>query len=141
MSIAANKALVREFEAHINAHDLDAAIALLSPEFVDHTPGIGLPTGLEGVRAFFTMQFVGLPDNRRQSADLIAEGDRVVHRLNGEGTHLGMLLGMPPTGRRITWSCIDIWRIEDGRLAEHWVEADMLGLMQQIGLVPPPQTA
>ena len=140
MSIAANKALVREFEAHINAHDLDAAIALLSPEFVDHTPGIGLPTGLEGVRAFFTMQFVGLPDNRRQSADLIAEGDRVVHRLNGEGTHLGMLLGMPPTGRRITWSCIDIWRIEDGRLAEHWVEADMLGLMQQIGLVPPPQT-
>ena len=141
MSIAANKALVREFEAHINAHDLDAAIALLSPDFVDHTPGIGLPTGLEGVRAFFTMQFVGLPDNRRQSADLIAEGDRVVHRLNGEGTHLGMLLGMPPTGRRITWSCIDIWRIEDGRLAEHWVEADMLGLMQQIGLVPPPQTA
>ena len=141
MSIAANKALVREFEAHINAHDLDAAIALLSPDFVDHTPGIGLPTGLEGVRAFFTMQFVGLPDNRRQSADLIAEGDRVVHRLNGQGTHLGMLLGMPPTGRRITWSCIDIWRVEDGRLAEHWVEADMLGLMQQIGLVPPPQTA
>ena len=139
MSIDANKDLVRAFEAHINARELDEAIALLSPDFVDHTPGVGLPSGIDGVRAFFTMQYTGLPDNHRQSMEMIGEGDKVVHRLSGEGTHEGMLLGMPPTGRRVTWSCIDIWRVEDGRLVEHWVEADMLGLMQQIGLVPPPR--
>ncbi len=139
MSIDTNKDLVRAFEAHINARELDEAIALLSPDFVDHTPGVGLPSGIDGVRAFFTMQYTGLPDNHRQSMEMIGEGDKVVHRLSGEGTHEGMLLGMPPTGRRVTWSCIDIWRVEDGRLVEHWVEADMLGLMQQIGLVPPPR--
>ena len=139
MSIDTNKDLVRAFEAHINARELDEAIALLSPDFVDHTPGVGLPSGIDGVRAFFTMQYTGLPDNHRRSMEMIGEGDKVVHRLSGEGTHEGMLLGMPPTGRRVTWSCIDIWRVEDGRLVEHWVEADMLGLMQQIGLVPPPR--
>jgi steroid delta-isomerase-like uncharacterized protein len=141
MSAEQNKALVREFEDRVNARNLDAAMTLFSPEFVDHTPAVGLPSGLEGVRAFFLMQFAGLPDNHRQSMDMIAEGNKVVHRLSGEGTHQGMLLGMPPTGKRVKWSCIDIWRIEDGRLAEHWVEADMLGLMQQIGLVPPPAAA
>lgn len=141
MSLETNKALVRAFETHINAHELDEAIALLSPDFVDHTPGVGLPSGLDGVRAFFMMQYAGLPDNHRQSMEMIAEGDKVVHRLSGEGAHQGLLLGAPPTGKRVTWSCIDIWRVEDGRLAEHWVEADMLGLMQQIGLVPPPRPA
>lgn len=57
MSIETNKALIREWEAHINARQLDAALALLRPDFVDHTPPSGLPPGVEGVRRFFTMQF------------------------------------------------------------------------------------
>ena len=138
MTIEQNKALVRKFEDFINAKDLDAALALFSPDFVDHTPPVGLPPGIEGVRMFFTMQFAAFPDSHTTSLDMIAEGDKVVHRMNGAGTHQGMFLGMAPTGKHITWSFIDIWRVAGGKLAEHWVEADMLGMMQQLGLMPPP---
>lgn len=58
--------------------------------------------------------------------------------MRGAGTHQGTFLGVPATGRHVTWSFIDIWRIVDGKLAEHWVEADILGMMQQMGLLPPP---
>jgi steroid delta-isomerase-like uncharacterized protein len=138
MTLEANKALVRQFEHFINTQDLDSALALLSPNFVDHTPAVGLPSGIEGVRAFFTMQFAAFPDSQIQSLDMIAEGDKVVHRMSGTGTQKGVFLGIPPTGKRVTWSFIDIWRIANGKIAEHWVEADMMGMMQQLGLVPPP---
>lgn len=138
MLIESNKALVRKFADFINARDLDAALALLNPDFVDHTPSVGLPSGIEGVRAFFNMQFAAFPDGQLASEDMIAEGDKVVHRMSGEGTHQGEFLGIPPTGRYVTWSFIDIWRIADGLLVEHWVEADMMDMMQQLGLVPPP---
>lgn len=138
MTIEQNKTLIRTFTDLINAKELDNALALLNPAFVDHTPQIGLPTGIEGARMFFTMQFAAFPDGKIASLDMIAEGDKVVHRMSGEGTHQGMFLGVRPTGKHVTWTFIDIWRIEDGKLAEHWVEADMMGVMQQLGMVPPP---
>lgn len=138
MSIEQNKALIHKFAALINTQDLDAALALLSPHFVDHTPPAGLPSGIAGVRMFFTMQFTAFPDGHTTSLDMIAEGDKVVHRMSGEGSHLGLFLGIPPTGKHVRWSFIDIWRVADGKLVEHWVESDMLGMMQQLGLLPPP---
>jgi steroid delta-isomerase-like uncharacterized protein len=138
MTTEQNKALVRKFADFINAQDLDAALTLFSPDFVDHTPPVGLPPGIEGVRMFFTMQFAAFPDGHSTALDMIAEGDKVVCRMSGEGTHQGMFLGMSATGKHVTWSFIDIWRIANGKLAEHWVEADMMGMMQQLGLLPPP---
>ncbi len=49
-------------------------------------------------------------------------------------------MGIPPAGKHVSWTYIDIWRIADGRLAEHWAEADVFGLMQQLGMIPPPST-
>ena len=138
MTTEQNKAVIRKFAELINAKNLDAALALFSPDFIDHTPQVGLPSGIEGVRMFFNMQFAAFPDGYVTSLDMIAEGDKVVHRMSGEGTHQGIFLGIPPTGKRVTWSFIEIWRIVDGKLAEHWVEADMMGMMQQLGLIPPP---
>lgn len=76
MSTKQNKALIRKFEDLINARELDTALTLFSPDFVDHTPAVGLPSGIEGVRAFFLMQFTAFPDNDRRSLDMIAEGDK-----------------------------------------------------------------
>ncbi len=139
MSVVQNKALVQEFANLVNARNLDAAVTLLSPDFVDRTPQAGLPSGVEGVRLFYGMLFAAFPDGTTTSQDMIAEGDKVAHRMSGEGTHQGAYLGVPPTGRHVTWSSIDIWRIVDGKLAEHWMEADRLGMMQQLGLIPPPR--
>lgn len=141
MSTEQNKALIQKLENLLNARDLDTALTLFSPNYVDHTPSIGLPPGLEGVRAFHTMMFAAFPDRHVTSQDMIAEDDRVVHRLSGELTHQGAFMGMPPTGKHITWSCIDIWRIEDGKIVEHWVEANMLDMMQQLGMIPSLPTA
>ena len=138
MSVEENKALVQEFEDLINAKDLETALILFSTDYVDHTPSIGLPPGIEGARAFHSMQIAAFPDRRTTSLDMIAEGDKVVHRLVGECTHQGEFMGISPTGKRITWSCIDIWRIVHGKIVEHWVEADMMSLMQQLGVLPPP---
>jgi steroid delta-isomerase-like uncharacterized protein len=136
MSTEQNKALVQKFEELINTKDIDTALTLFSSDYVDHTPSVGLPPGIEGVRAFHSMMFAAFPDRHVTSSEMIAEDDKVVHRLRGELTHKGAFMGMPPTGKRIHWSCIDIWRIADGKIVEHWVEVDMLGMMQQLGLIP-----
>jgi predicted ester cyclase len=73
--------------------------------------------------------------------DLVAEGDRVVERLSIHGTHKGMFMGAAPTGRHVTWGFINIYRIANGKVVDLWSEGDHLGLMQQVGLIPPPQPA
>lgn len=85
------------------------------------------------------MLLSAFPDLMVTVEDLIAEGDRVVDRLKLEGTHRGVFLGAPPTERCVTWAFINIYRIENGKVADLWGEGDHLGLMQQIGLIPPPQ--
>lgn len=68
--------------------------------------------------------------------DLVAEGDLVAVRFTARGVHQGAFMGLPATGKSITMTGIEIFRIEDGRIAELWGEADLLGLMQQLGIVP-----
>ncbi len=138
MSIEQNKAIVRHYTELTNARDLGGAFAYVGPGFVDHAARPGMPTGIEGARMFFNMLFTAFPDLRATIDDLIAEGDKVVGRMTCEGTHQGMFMGLPPTGKRVKWSFIEINRIVDGKVVEHWAEADTIGLMQQLGLVPPP---
>jgi predicted ester cyclase len=77
--------------------------------------------------------------NKRTIRFRSPDGDKVVTRLSGRGRHTGPLLGAAPTGKALTWTAISIARFENGRVAEEWVEFDMLSLLQQLGLVP--QTA
>jgi predicted ester cyclase len=139
MSLEQNKALVHRFAERINAKDLEGALALVGPNFVEHAAGPGLPAGVEAVRAWFTLLFAGFPDAHYTILDVVAEGDKVVVQACSQGTHTGMFIGVPPTGKRAKWSLIDIHRVADGKLVEHWAESDQLGLMQQLGLVPPPR--
>lgn len=134
-----NKDLIRQLADRLSAKDLDSALTFFGPSYVEHAAVPGMPRGVEAVRAYFSMLFAGFPDARATILDLIAEGDKVVMRANSEGTHTGSFMGIPPTGKHAKWSFIDITRIADGKIVEHWNETDQMGLMQQLGLVPPPR--
>ena len=141
MSTEQNKTLIRRFTDLINAHDADGAFALCSADFVDHALPPGSPAGVESSCRFFKEEFAAFPDLKATMTDLFAEGDKVADRMEIDGTHQGSLMGIPPTGKRVKFSLISIHRIADGKIAEHWSETDMMGLMQQLGVIPPPRGA
>ena len=141
MSTEQNKTLVRRFGDLINAHDADGAFALCSFDFVDHGLPPGTPPGVESSRQFFIEEFAAFPDLHGTMTQVFAEGDKVASLVEVEGTHKGSLMGIPPTGKHVKWTVISLDRIADGKIAEHWSEMDTMGLMQQLGVVPPPRTA
>lgn len=140
MTTEKNKGIIQRRAALMNQHKLADALSVFHPNYLDHNaPPPGLPLGIEGDKLFFTMLLNAFPDLEVKTEDLIAEEDRVVERLTLCGTHKGMFMGASPTGKRVAWGFINIYRIEDSKVIELWSEGDHLGLMQQIGLIPPPQ--
>lgn len=134
-----NKTIARQFVERLVAQNPETVVTLLADEWVDHSRGPGLPSGVDGAKAFFAMIWSAFPDLQITIEDVIAEGDKVVMRLRAAGVNHGSLMGMPATGKSATWSVMDIHRIVDGKLVEHWCNSDDLGMMQQLGLIPPPQ--
>lgn len=101
----------------------------------------GLPTGLAGFKLFWRTVLSAFPDLRYTVDDAIAEGDKVVLRITARATHQGEFQGIPPTGRQVTWTEIHIGRLANGKLVEHWGNVDQLGLLQQIGAIPSPESS
>ncbi|WP_040687093.1 ester cyclase [Nocardia vinacea] len=138
MSLAANKALIRQFYHEIDAGNIDAMDELVAADYLDHSPppfpGIG--PGREGLKQAFRMFWDATP-GRHEIEDQIAEGDRVVTRITAYGRHVGDLPGIPATGHELTMTGTTIHRIEDGKIAEKWSDKDVLGLLQQLGVLPP----
>jgi predicted ester cyclase len=135
-----NKALMRRMYEEIhNKGNMAAVDELVAANFVDHNaPDPGLPPGPEGIKQTFTMFHNAFPDFHVTVEDMLAEGDKVVARLTITGTHKGDLIGIAPTGKQVTLGVIDIARIAGGKMVERWGQEDMLGMMQQLGVVPPP---
>ena len=139
MTEEANKALIRRhFDEIWNRRQLDIAAELVAPSYYSHFPLPGQPSGIEGFTYAVRLMHASFPDLHIGVEDLIAEGDRVVARLTAQGTHGGTFRGIPPTGRTVRWSGIRIFRIADGRIAEHWANWDDLSLMQQLGAIAGP---
>jgi len=133
-----NKALVRRLiEEAWNKGNLAVIDELLSPDYVLHIAAPGVPDRA-GYKQAVSMYCTALPDLRFAIEDTVAEGDKVVIRCTIRGTHKGEYMGIAPTGRQVAMTVIAIRRIEGGRIVEEWVETDRLGLMQQMGVVPPP---
>ena len=132
-----NKAVVRrlvdEAQAGGKLHVIDELISL---DFVDHSAWPGIPATREGVKHIFGMFQAALADLQVIIHDQIAEADRVVTRKTLRGTHQSDLLGVPPSGNVIAIEVIDILRVQDGQITDHWNLVDQLGLLQQLGLVP-----
>ncbi len=141
MSTEANKALARRvFEQVLNGRDLAVLDELASADYEEHNPLPGQRIGRDGLRDRYAMVLKGL-DPQFTIEDVIAEGDRVVVRWTNSGTHIAEFLGMPPTGKSFSTVGIEIWRVKDAQLAEHWDVVDVLGQLQQLGLIPRPEGA
>ena len=111
----------------------------IAEDFVDHNPeGPDQGPGPEGVKQLFIARRSTFPDLTVKVDDQVAEGDKVVNRLTITGTHQGEFMGIPAPGKSFSMGAVAIFRIEDGKIAERWGETDMIGMMQQLGVVPPP---
>lgn len=119
-----------------NRGNMAAADELVAADVVEHEePPPGTPPGREGVKHFFTMLRSAFPDIRITVEDQVAEGDKVVSRVVCRGTHRGEFMGLPPTGRQVEYEAIDIVRIIDGQIVEHWGVTDIYGLLRQLGVL------
>jgi len=140
MSTEQNKALVRRMVEEIfNRGNISLADEFLAPDFVEHEelpPGI--PQGREGVKQLTTVMRDAFPDFKATIEDIIAEGDKVVIRMTWSGTQKGAFMGVPPTGKSVSFGVLDIIRVAGGKFVEHWGQMDSMGMMQQLGAIPAP---
>jgi steroid delta-isomerase-like uncharacterized protein len=135
-----NKRLfVQAMEEVFNRGNLDVADELVAPDFFNHeAPDSRGPEGFKATPRWLRAAF---PDLHAELHQLVAEGDLVVGRLILTGTHQGEFMGVPPTGRSFSVQHIHMYRVADGKVAEHWACRDDLGQFAQLGLTPPPAGA
>jgi predicted ester cyclase len=142
MSSESNKELVRRYyEEVLNGRKLDILDELAVSDYDEHSPFPGQPNGIEGLKARAGALLSAFNPYVFTIRDLVAEGDTVVAHWTNTATHSGSFMGIPPTGRVLTISGIDIHRLRDGMMAEHWHVVEELQMMQQLGLVPSPEGA
>ena len=131
-----NKALVQRFyDEVINQKNLAVLDQFVSPNAVNHTVPAGLP---QGPSQFLGMHFNAFPDVKVTVEDLLADGDKVIARVSVRGTQQGAFGSIHPRGKPITVMTINIFRIANGKMVEHWGLADRLSALQQLGVVLPP---
>jgi steroid delta-isomerase-like uncharacterized protein len=137
MSAEESKALARRvLEEMFNKGNLDVADELLAPNYVDHDPAMPEDIhGPEGFKQYVSGYRSAFSDLHLTFEDQIAEGDKVVTRWTGTGTHDGELSGIAPTGNRVTLPGMEIVRISGGKLVEGWEGYDMMNLMRELGVM------
>ncbi len=128
MSPEENKAFIRRYFEALSGKDKPATVVnrYVSDEELKH---------------HIALYEAAFPSYQLIAEDMIAEGDKVVVRSTFRGTHKGDLMGIPPTGKQVTMPLILIYRIADDKIVEHWMQADALGLLQQLGAIPAPTPA
>jgi ketosteroid isomerase-like protein len=135
---AANEVLARRFfEELCNGRKASVADEIIAADYVSHGPQAPPAEGPSGVKARIAVYQDAL-DGYWDVQEILASGDRVTVRWVGRGTHVGDLMGVPPTGATIAVEAITILRIAGGKIAEEWTVWDALGLLQQVGAVPAP---
>ena len=136
----ANTALLERYFADVNAHDVEALKDVISASYVQH--GAGQGTGLAGMQAAFRQDFQQFPDFRMTLEDSVVAGDKIVARFLITATHDRVVQFGPggpsfaPTGKKLAWEGISIWRVADGKFVEHWDVDDVFTLIQQLRAPP-----
>ena len=135
----------RMWDELFNQRNLAVADELFAPDFVNHvrlvqvseTTPPPFPPGPAHMKQLVTTLTTAFPDSHFTVEDVIAAGDKVVGRITWRGTHRGEFLGLPATGKAFKVSHIQIYRFAGGKMVEHWAVRDDLGMLRQLGLVPP----
>jgi len=134
-----NKRIVRAFiETAFNQHQADRAADYLTSDMKWHGGTLGTVEGREKFAGLISAIVSALPDLRNVEQDIIAERDIVSVRAVVEGTHKGDLLGIPASGRHVTWDAVDVYRVADGQIAEEWAADDLLAFVYGVGAYTPP---
>jgi len=136
MSAKENKAIVRRWNEVVNTGNVKVLDELAGANYVLHSSG-GTRSLEDLKKGLHTAGRAAFPDTRITIEDEVAEGDKVVIRWTIRGTHKGEYMGIAPTGKQVTMTGISVYRIEKGKIVEDWSNSDMLGMMQQLGAVPP----
>jgi steroid delta-isomerase-like uncharacterized protein len=140
MSIETNKATVRQLMERLDRRDIDGVLTYCAPDAIWH--GFAQPPlNNAGYRQAIQVFLDAFPDSRFPVQALIGEGDQVMARHQLRGTHNGAFQGVPPTGRSVTVDAMVIFRLADGKVVETWLNAELLGLMTQIGAIPAPASS
>ena len=129
-----SRSLADGFATTLSDHDLDAFASLIHEDYVNHNRYA--EPGKAGVIAVFGHFLDAFEDFRVEVDDVIVAGDTLVGRYTYRGRHTATFMGVPASGNEIEMHSIDIWRVSDGRLAEHWDELNTLELFHQIGAIP-----
>jgi steroid delta-isomerase-like uncharacterized protein len=138
MSTEQNKALIRRLFEESDNRKGELPADRFAPDYVYHFPASPEPLPYQGHVQMARMFYAAFPDLQHSIEDQIAEGDKVVTRITIRGTHQQELMGIPATGRQITVTAISVDRIAGGKIAEEWVNSDVLGMLQQIGAISAP---
>lgn len=138
MSNESNKAIVQRYQDAHNANDLAVLDEIVSPNLISHNMLPGIPAGREGGKMVHQALLAAFPDQHSETLTLIAEGDKVVQYFMVSGTNQGSFMGAPATGKSYKVPGISIFRIENGKIMEHWGVFDQLGVLQQLGMIPMP---
>jgi steroid delta-isomerase-like uncharacterized protein len=113
---------------------------VFADDFVDHTTQPGTTPDKAGVRKLYTYMRQAFPDFHAEIHWQLADGDRVTTFKTYHGTHEGAFLGVSPTHRKIQFESVDVMRVENGKITDHWGVGNLLSLMRQIGVwTPPPE--
>lgn len=138
MSTTQNKALIeRMFNEVMNNKDLSNIAEFISPSFEHRSMPTPVP-GPQGFSMIIQQFFSAFPDMHINVQHVVAEDDKVATAGYWTGTNEGSLMGMPATGAKINIPFIDLWRFENGKAVENWVQMDNVALMQQLGHMPQP---
>jgi predicted ester cyclase len=138
MSPEANTVMVRHYlEEVIHQGNVAAIDESIATNHVLTWPGSPTPMcGPEGFKHLLIIYASAFPDLHWTTEEVSAQGETVVARLQARGTHLRELMGMPPTGKQVTWTETHIFRVAGGKLVEHWTNLDQVGMLQQLGVLP-----
>jgi predicted ester cyclase len=138
-TVRSNIETVREYTERVfNQHNPDLAPQYLAPAVAWHGQTLGTIEGVDNVTLMLHAFISALPDLHAVEQHIVAAGEIVFVRYVVEATHQGELLGFAPTGRRVRWDAVDVYRLADGLIVEEWAADDTLAILHQIGAYTPP---